>query len=634
MSKKASPPSYTPSYTPYPTVNPHSVEQIAHDDAFNALPTSDSLNQSGCFPLITPRRLIFVSCWVISQATFLIIKIIQGSKDGSASTGYSDAVKYLMMFNISCIFLFMTPTLIGFLRTTVLKKYIDFDKSVHAHKMASYTLVFFIINHVIFQYYKFHQIEVESGGKMKMYNLLFNGTTGRIGHVLICIVVVILLGAIPYVRRRHFEVFYFLHHLHYVVIILIFFHTSNTHFQYFITAPLAIYLADRLYRLYRGFSNSPRILSVIRHPSGVIELRFEKRSIRHKAGQYIYLNVPSISWTQWHPFTLTSAPEEDELSIHIRISGDWTRKLVYMFRQHEDARPRRLQVAHQAISYPPPAKQFKLADDRDSMNALITSPPPEGASGSKQQTHRDQQWQNYAGDNKRPSLPPYYPPGVEHHSLARQNQRMPLPNTKKMLPSIPIYRTCLPTIRVDGPYSAPSQHVFEFETAILISGNIGVTPMSSILKSLYYQLTAARNSPRTIKKMYFIWLCRETQSLEWFKDLLAALDAEEIGDILEIRTYITGQLSVDQIRNISLSQDPNGPDAITGLYRSPTYYGRPNFDKIYEEIGLRNPGSDVGVFYCGSKQLAHHLHKTNTRWNSELSHRGTKFVFHEEKNQS
>lgn len=32
-----------------------------------------------------------------------------------------------------------------------------------------------------------------------------------------------------------------------------------------------------------------------------------------------------MTWSkQWHPFTLTSAPEEDYISVHIRVAGDWT----------------------------------------------------------------------------------------------------------------------------------------------------------------------------------------------------------------------------------------------------------------------------------------------------------------------
>ena len=46
-----------------------------------------------------------------------------------------------------------------------------------------------------------------------------------------------------------------------------------------------------------------------------------------EVGQYIFVKCPVVSKLEWHPFTLTSAPEEDFFSIHIRIVGDWTEGL-------------------------------------------------------------------------------------------------------------------------------------------------------------------------------------------------------------------------------------------------------------------------------------------------------------------
>lgn len=34
-----------------------------------------------------------------------------------------------------------------------------------------------------------------------------------------------------------------------------------------------------------------------------------------------------------HPFSITSAPGDDHLSVHIRIVGDWTRQLKTVFSQ-------------------------------------------------------------------------------------------------------------------------------------------------------------------------------------------------------------------------------------------------------------------------------------------------------------
>lgn len=34
------------------------------------------------------------------------------------------------------------------------------------------------------------------------------------------------------------------------------------------------------------------------------------RSFRFRPGDYVYLNVPAIAAYEWHPFTISSAPEQ------------------------------------------------------------------------------------------------------------------------------------------------------------------------------------------------------------------------------------------------------------------------------------------------------------------------------------
>lgn len=69
------------------------------------------------------------------------------------------------------------------------------------------------------------------------------------------------------------------------------------------------------------------------HPSKVLELQLVKSGFKMEVGQYVFLNCPVISPLEWHPFTMTSAPEEDFLSVHIRSAGDWTEKLISIMQQ-------------------------------------------------------------------------------------------------------------------------------------------------------------------------------------------------------------------------------------------------------------------------------------------------------------
>ncbi|XP_049760464.1 NADPH oxidase 3 [Elephas maximus indicus] len=90
-----------------------------------------------------------------------------------------------------------------------------------------------------------------------------------------------------------------------------------------VLGPVVLYACERIIRFWR-FQQEVVITKVVSHPSGVLELHMKKRNFKMAPGQYVYLQCPSISALEWHPFTLTSAPEEDFFSVHIRAVGDWT----------------------------------------------------------------------------------------------------------------------------------------------------------------------------------------------------------------------------------------------------------------------------------------------------------------------
>lgn len=48
-------------------------------------------------------------------------------------------------------------------------------------------------------------------------------------------------------------------------------------------------------------------------------------------------------------------------------------------------------------------------------------------------------------------------------------------------------------------------------------------------------------------------------------------------------------------------------DAITGL-RSPTFFGRPNWDMVFRSVRKIHGTGEVGVFFCGPKELGSQLH--------------------------
>ncbi|XP_040821609.1 NADPH oxidase 3-like [Ochotona curzoniae] len=97
-----------------------------------------------------------------------------------------------------------------------------------------------------------------------------------------------------------------------------------------VLGPVVLYTCERIIRFWR-FQQEVVITQVISHPSGVLEIHMKKRDFRMAPGQYVLIQCPAISKLEWHPFTLTSAPQEDFFSVHIRAAGDWTRALCKAF---------------------------------------------------------------------------------------------------------------------------------------------------------------------------------------------------------------------------------------------------------------------------------------------------------------
>jgi respiratory burst oxidase len=100
----------------------------------------------------------------------------------------------------------------------------------------------------------------------------------------------------------------------------------------YLAVPVLLYGGERTLRYFRSGSYSVRLLKVAIYPGNVLTLQMSKPTqFRYKSGQYMFVQCPAVSPFEWHPFSITSAPEDDYISIHIRQLGDWTQELKRVF---------------------------------------------------------------------------------------------------------------------------------------------------------------------------------------------------------------------------------------------------------------------------------------------------------------
>ena len=73
-------------------------------------------------------------------------------------------------------------------------------------------------------------------------------------------------------------------------------------------------------------------LQAVIYSGNVLALYMTKpMGFKYKSGMYIFVKCPNISSFEWHPFSITSAPDDDYLSVHIRTLGDWTKEMRNIF---------------------------------------------------------------------------------------------------------------------------------------------------------------------------------------------------------------------------------------------------------------------------------------------------------------
>lgn len=190
-----------------------------------------------------------------------------------------------------------------------------------------------------------------------------------------------------------------------------------------------------------------------------------------------------------------------------------------------------------------------------------------------------------------------------------------------------LYRTRLDDIRVniDGPYGCASQNYCKYQSIICIGAGIGQTPFAGILKSLWFQMHQP-NPKMTLRKIHYVGISRTLESLEWFCDVLVALERADAENIFCLHQFVTGALSEREIGKVVSHYGLSTRDPNTGL-RTQTQYGRPNWDELFSRWKMEMTNHQiVGLFVCGPRVLCDELQNGCKKYSID----GPVFVFHQE----
>jgi NAD(P)H-flavin reductase len=59
-----------------------------------------------------------------------------------------------------------------------------------------------------------------------------------------------------------------------------------------------------------------------------------KCTSQYKVAQYLFINIPGISLLEWHPYSVSSGPDEGFIEIHVKGLGKHTQELVNRAKNH------------------------------------------------------------------------------------------------------------------------------------------------------------------------------------------------------------------------------------------------------------------------------------------------------------
>ncbi|CAB1331860.1 unnamed protein product [Coregonus sp. 'balchen'] len=234
--------------------------------------------------------------------------IVYGITAGAYSTGVPETSVVGILVSrgsaaaISFLYPYMLLTvcrnLITFGRETFLNQYIPFDAAIDFHRfMAMSALLFSVIHslgHVV-------NVYVFSVSDLSILACLFprvladNGSESRFEMV-----VVVLSDCFPTVIHGSYALL------------------QQPRFYIYLIPPGLLFLLDKLISLNRK-KVEIAVVNATLLPSGVTNLEFKRpQGFVYRSGQWVRVACLALGTDEYHPFTLTSAPHEETLSLHIR----------------------------------------------------------------------------------------------------------------------------------------------------------------------------------------------------------------------------------------------------------------------------------------------------------------------------
>ncbi|XP_050379231.1 respiratory burst oxidase homolog protein C [Argentina anserina] len=554
------------------------------------------------------QRVWVMALWIGIMAGLFAYKYVQYKNRAayqvmghcvSMAKGAAETLK----FNMALILLPVCRNTITLLRNkTKLGVAVPFDDNLNFHKVIAIGISIGVgihsIYHLACDFPRLIEADSDKYAPMKRffgeqpsnYWFFVKSVEGVTGIVMVALMTIAFTLAAPCFRRGKlknlpqplkrltgFNAFWYSHHLFVIVYTLLIVHGEYLYLTkewykrttwMYLAVPLVLYGGERLVRTLRSSIKPVKIVKVALYPGNVLALHMSKpQGFKYHSGQYMFVNCAAVSPFEWHPFSITSAPGDDDLSVHIRTAGDWTRQLKTIFSQ-------------------------------------VCQPPPSGKSGLLRADCMQ-------GDNLNfPRVLIDGPYGAPAQDYKKYEVVLLVGLGIGATPMISILKDIVNNIK-----AIDEESVNSVENGT--SGSGGQTSPHSNFKTkraYFYWVTREQGS--------FDWF-------KGAMNEVAELDHNRVIEFHNYCTsvYEEGDARSALIAMLqSLNHAKNGVDIVSGT-RVKSHFAKPNWREVYKRIALDHTNAKVGVFYCGPPTLTEELRQLALDFNHKTS---TRFEFHKE----
>ncbi|XP_050937029.1 respiratory burst oxidase homolog protein A-like isoform X1 [Cucumis melo] len=320
------------------------------------------------------RRAWMMALWLIICLALFTWKFIQyRQRKAFEVLGYclsiAKGAAETLKFNMALVLLPVCRNTITWLRrNSSLNSVIPFNDNVNFHKLVAGGIVAGVIlhggTHLVCDFPRISGCEKSIFKKtiaaqfnyhQPSYVEILATTESLTGIIMVILMFIAFLLATKWPRRKSpslprsiqqvtgYNTFWYSHHLFIFVYALLIVHslflfltdktTEKTTWMY-IAVPVLLYTGERIFRAIRSCLYEVNVLKARTYSGKVLFLKLSKpERFKYQSGMYVLIQCPQISPFEWHPYSLTSAPQDSHLSVHIRNLGDWSYELYSLFHE-------------------------------------------------------------------------------------------------------------------------------------------------------------------------------------------------------------------------------------------------------------------------------------------------------------